>query len=118
MDVTQISAPTFKESSRPADTVNRGGAQRSATESGSHEKNARLHKACTDFEALILKQMLTMMRKNIPESGLMDNSPGHDMYQAMQDEQLAVKLAASGGMGLGERMYQQITGQITSSTGK
>ena len=113
MQIGQINGAAFKETAQAADTVRR---ENSAGNNAA--KDAKLRKACCDFEALVLNKMLTMMRSNVEESGLLDKSYGHEMYQAMQDEQLARRRAGAGGIGLADRMYMQVSGQLKTSTGK
>lgn len=78
-------------------------------------KEAKLRKSCKDFEAIILKQMLTTMRKSVPKSGLFNSSFADDIYQSMSDEELANNLAHNKGMGLGDTLYNQLSGQIKSA---
>ncbi|MDH4321107.1 MAG: rod-binding protein [Desulfobulbaceae bacterium] len=74
-------------------------------------KERELRKACHDFEAIMLKQMLDAMRKSVPKSGLLDNdSYANKMYQSMQDDELSQEMARGKGMGLGEVLYQQLSG--------
>lgn len=76
------------------------------------EKERGLRKACHDFEAIILKQMLDAMRKSIPKSGLLDGDGYADkMYQSMRDDEMAKEMARGKGMGLGEVLYKQLSGQ-------
>lgn len=70
---------------------------------------AQLEKACKDFEAIILNQMFSAMRKTVPEGGLFEKSFGEKIYQSMLDEELSKKIAHSKGMGLGELLFQQLT---------
>lgn len=86
--------------------------QKTAT-SADENKGQILEKACKDFEGIILKQMLTTMRKSIPESGLFNSSFATETYQSMSDDQLAQSLANSNrnGMGFGEALYRQLSGQ-------
>ncbi len=78
------------------------------------DKEAKLQKACKDFEAIFLKQMLTTMRKSIPKSGLFNDGFANDMYQSMADDQLAKDLSHEKGMGIGDVLYRQLSGQIKS----
>jgi flagellar protein FlgJ len=78
------------------------------------DKEAKLKKACNDFEAIFLKQMLTTMRKSVPKSGLFNDGFANDMYQSMADDQLARDLAHDSSMGIGDILYRQISGQIKS----
>lgn len=100
------------------DTVSRNIAKQKGSREQNAKENPQLKKACSDFEGLVLKQMLTLMRESVPKSGLFDNSDAHGMYQSLQDQQLASKMAESGGIGVADVMYKQLTGQIKSSTGK
>ena len=76
-------------------------------------KEEKLHKACADFEAIILRQMLKLMRDTVPKDGLMPQSYSTEMYQSMHDATLADNLAHGKGMGLGELLYRQLSGQVS-----
>ncbi|MEW6426961.1 MAG: rod-binding protein [Thermodesulfobacteriota bacterium] len=73
-----------------------------------------LKKACRDFEALLIEQMIATMRSSVPKGGLMDGGFAEEMLQPMQDERMAKELAEHGGFGLADAMYRQ----ITTRTGK
>jgi flagellar protein FlgJ len=68
----------------------------------------RLKKACTDFEALFIQQVLKFMRQAAPSKALLGNSPGTDLYQSLMDQELSNNLAKRSGIGLGEMLYRQI----------
>ncbi len=72
-------------------------------------KEKKLRKACHDFEALMLKQMLTTMRKSIPKDGILQGGYSSDMYQSMHDDALAQEMAKGRGMGLGDSLYRQLS---------
>jgi peptidoglycan hydrolase FlgJ len=74
-------------------------------------KDTKLRNACADFEAIMLRQLLSAMRKTVPQSGIINDSHAREMYQSMQDEQLANTMAHGKGMGFGEALYQQIARQ-------
>lgn len=73
-------------------------------------KENDLKKACTDFEAIILKQLLTAMRNTVPKGGLMDGGYAQEMYQSMYDEGLANDMASGKGIGLADALYKQLSG--------
>ena len=100
MEITNQTPFPIKKTSQTADTV----------------KEAKLHKACEDFEAIMIKQLQTTMRKSIPEGGIFDGGYAKDMFQNMQDDELAKKMASSGGMGIGEVLYNQISGINKTTT--
>lgn len=114
--MSHISSLSLKNFPQPADTIKKNTALEQTRVD--NKMNSKLKKACIDFEALILKQMLTQMRNTITKSDLLDNSYAHEMFQSMQDEQLADKLAQSGGIGLAQMMYLQAAGTIKTSTGR
>jgi len=72
---------------------------------------AKLKKACGDFESIFISQMLKEMRKSIPKSGLLDGGSQQDMYLSLFDEELSKSMAKRGGIGLGKILYQNITKQ-------
>ena len=72
-------------------------------------KEKKLRKACSDFEAIILQKMLTLMRDSVPKSGLFETSFAQDTYQSLHDQELAQQLAKGKGMGLGEKLYRDLT---------
>lgn len=93
MNIEQNTTTTLKGTAKPADTL----------------KEKKLRKACADFESIILQKMLGMMRESAPKSGLFEKSFAQDIYQSMHDEELAKQLAKGKGMGLGEKLYQDLS---------
>ena len=68
----------------------------------------KLKKACTDFEALFMAQMLKSMRQTIPETGFLGKGLGNDIYQGFMDQEVSQKLSQSKGLGLGKAIYRQM----------
>lgn len=97
MDIKPISIIGLKPQADMADNV----------------KEVKLQKACADFEAVILRQMLKLMRDTVPKDGLLTESYATEMYQGMHDAALADNLSQGKGMGLGELLYRQLSGQIS-----
>lgn len=69
--------------------------------------NAALEDVAAQFESIFLQQMLKSMRDATVKSELFDSSQ-MDTYQSMADQQLAVSLAESGGIGLARMMVEQM----------
>jgi flagellar protein FlgJ len=69
--------------------------------------NAALEEVASQFEAIFLQQMLKSMRDATMQSDLFDSSQ-MDTYQSMADQQMALQLAESGGMGLARMMVEQM----------
>ena len=74
----------------------------------------KLKKACSEFESLFLNYLLKSMRASVPEGGVIDQSEESKMFKAMLDEKLADEISASGGLGLGEILSQQLPAQNIS----
>jgi Rod binding domain-containing protein len=68
----------------------------------------RLKKACNDFEAMFIANMLKEMRKSIPKSGFLESSSGSDIYRSMMDQKVAEKIANDKGLGIGEMLFKQL----------
>ena len=77
---------------------------------GSHKDtwNGRLKTACTEFESIFITYMLKSMRKTVKESGILGKSSESEIFYSMFDEKLAQGIATSGGIGLGEMLYQDL----------
>lgn len=69
----------------------------------------KLRKACADFESLFLNYMLKSMRASVPEGGITEQSEEGKMFQSMFDENLANEISSSGGLGLGDILFKQLS---------
>lgn len=67
-----------------------------------------LKKAAEDFESLFLQQMLSAMRKTIPESDLFGDRKAEEMFETMLDEEMSKNMAKAGGIGLSDMIYEQM----------
>jgi flagellar protein FlgJ len=68
----------------------------------------KLKKACRDFEAIFIQQMLKAMRQTVPESELFGKGPEKDIFQSLFDEEWIRSLAQQGGLGIGKMLYRQV----------
>ena len=66
-----------------------------------------LRKAANEFEVLFMQQVMKSMRNNSFDAGLVQKSEGEKVFESMLDEQYAKLSTQSGGLGLGEIIYQQ-----------
>jgi peptidoglycan hydrolase FlgJ len=71
-----------------------------------------LRESCREFEAIFIQQMYQAMRKNIPNDGLLPRDNATQIYQDMLDTQMARETAKGKGIGLGEKMYNQMKATI------
>jgi flagellar protein FlgJ len=70
----------------------------------------KLKRTCQDFEALFIYKLLERMRATVPKEGYL-HSAQEDVYQSICDQQVATALSRGKGMGLGEVLYRQLSGQ-------
>jgi len=87
----------------------------SAKEPTSVERR-RLAEVCRQFEAVFLEEILKGLRKTVPKDdgcaagGASDSAS--DLRLGMADQQMALHLAGSGGIGLARMLYEQLVKQM------
>jgi len=72
------------------------------------QRDAKLWKACREFEALLFQQMLAAMRKTLPHSGLLDGGFASDVQASMMDQAVAQAAARQAPLGIAAAMYRQL----------
>lgn len=65
--------------------------------------------AAQQFEALFVQMMLKSMRDAVPDGGLF-GSNNMQTYQEMHDQQIALDISRSGGLGLAKMIEAQLQG--------
>jgi peptidoglycan hydrolase FlgJ len=73
------------------------------------DKSSELYKACEDFESILIKQMLDVMRKTVPKDALLDGGIGQDLYEDMLYGKYAEQMAKSSSLGLARMIYEQVS---------
>lgn len=71
-------------------------------------EHARLRWAAEQLESLLLYELLKSARGTVMKTGLLD-SQATKMFEDMLDEERAAQMARSGGMGLAELIYEQMS---------
>ena len=85
-----------------------GGVAKAATA----ENDKKIKKACSDFEAMLVHQLLKAMRQTVPKGGLLESSHAKDNYEMLLDQKIADEIVRKGqGLGLQTVLYKQITRQ-------
>jgi peptidoglycan hydrolase FlgJ len=73
------------------------------------DKKSELFKACQDFEAIFIKQMLDVMRKTVhKQDDLLNGGMSQDIYEGMLYDEYAKKMAETGQFGLSDMIYKQL----------
>src|SRR4051794_5226307 len=68
-----------------------------------------LREATQQFESLFISQLMKSMRDTVPQSHLMGSGSGQQLFREMLDQELAGRVAESGGIGIGEMLYRQLS---------
>lgn len=71
--------------------------------------DSTLTEVAQQFEALFVQMMLKSMRDAVPQGGLFD-SDSMGLYQEMHDQQIALDISRSGGLGLANMIEAQMQG--------
>ena len=90
------------------------GLKKRLSNAPSQEK--QLKKACQDFEAVFISKLWQQMRATVPKEGYL-HSKDEEMYNSMFDKEFSEKMAQSGGIGLGDMMFNQLKKKL-AATGK
>ncbi|OAG28587.1 rod-binding protein [Thermodesulfatator autotrophicus] len=72
------------------------------------DREAALRKACQEFEAVFLYQILKGLKKTIPEGGLVPKSFQREMYEDFFYQEVSRRLAQKG-TGLSEMLYRELS---------
>ncbi|PKK91825.1 MAG: hypothetical protein CVV64_03795 [Candidatus Wallbacteria bacterium HGW-Wallbacteria-1] len=83
----------------------------------SGSENTRLREVSREFESIFVNQMLKAMRKTVMKTGMMDGGTGEEVFTEMLDTEYSKSLAASGGFGLAEMIYKQLSRDQIGSVG-
>lgn len=76
---------------------------------------AKLKKACQDFEAVFIGQIWKQMRASVPKEGML-NSKEQESYLSMFDQELSLKMARSGGIGLSDMLYANLSERLVNAS--
>jgi len=79
-------------------------------ESGGKD-DSKLKEASQGFETIFISKLWEQMRQSVPKEGYL-HSREEDMYLSMFDRELAQKMSESGGIGLGQMLYDELKDQL------
>lgn len=69
----------------------------------------KLYNTCKEMESILVKQMLTAMKKNVNKSGLIDGGFAEEIFEDMLFNQYAFKMSQNTRLGIAEAMYKQLS---------
>jgi len=73
------------------------------------EDPQKLMEVCREFESIFVNMILKQGRSGIGEDGLTEKSYAREMFEEMQDENLAQSMAKGQGVGLAQELYKQLS---------
>jgi flagellar protein FlgJ len=79
------------------------------------DKDKKLRDACQKFEAVFISKLWKEMRNTVPKEGYM-HSKHEDKYLSMFDREFAEKMSASGGIGLADMIYEQLSEKLKNAS--
>ena len=74
----------------------------------------QLRRVATEFEAVVLAQLLSGLRKTVPKGGLFGQSASEEIFQSMLDSELARVTAERSPFGLADAMVKRFAGEPTA----
>lgn len=86
-----------------------GNAKASSHKNG-QEKDPALWEVSLKFEAMLMQQMMSAMRKTVPQDGVISSGFANEMYTSMFDQAVAETSSKTGSMGIAESIYRQMSG--------
>lgn len=88
---------------------------RTGPQAGKGQDEAKLRKVCQDFEAVFIGQIWKQMRSSVPKDGML-HSKEEESYLSMFDQELSVKMAQSGGIGLSDMLYSSLSERLLNAS--
>jgi len=67
-----------------------------------------LDKAATEFEAMLLQEMLKSMWKNVPSEGMLSGSREEELYRDMLNEAMAANISENQSIGIKEVILREM----------
>lgn len=106
-------------SARATDQRPVGAAANSASSDAAHagrrtqkvDRKSELYEQCRALESFVVKAMLDSMRKTVEKSEFTDGGFAGDMYEDMLYDQYSDMLTKTGGFGLADQVYLELTNQ-------
>lgn len=79
------------------------------------DADTQLRWAAEQMEALLIHELLKSMRRTVMKTGMLDG-PGVQLFEEMLDEERSKEMAATGGLGLAQLIYEQMAPHVSPSS--
>lgn len=90
------------------------GVHHVVNEAATSKQDKELKKACKGFEAMFLAMMYRQMRETVPKDTLFGESNAMNIFKDYRDTEMMKQVADSGGIGLADMLYKQLSPQIAA----
>ncbi len=77
------------------------------------EKSAKLRETCESFESIFIQKMWQQMRATLPQENPLVGKE-EKFWQSMYDQEFSKHMAKSGGIGLADMMYEQLSENLVN----
>lgn len=75
--------------------------------SKSVSEQKKIEEAAQGFESMFVNMLISQMRKTIPDSELLENGPGRQMFEEMFDQEISKKISERGGIGIADAVKRE-----------
>ena len=69
----------------------------------------KVKQACSDFEAIFIKQMLDSMRNTVEKTSLLGGGMAEDIFEDMIYDEYAKKMSKTSDFGIKDMLYRQLS---------
>ncbi len=79
------------------------------------DSSQKLRQACEKFEAVFISKLWKEMKSTVKKEGYL-HSKQEDQYMSMFDREFAEKMSKSGGIGLADMIYDQLSEKLKETS--
>jgi peptidoglycan hydrolase FlgJ len=119
MDIGKINNSTLgslsnNTAAQTADKVSDDSFEKQLKAAVASKDDKALKSVCQQFEGIMLNMVYKGMKATIDKSDLMEEDPGTEIFQSMQDDNMMEEASKTGTFGLAESLYKQLSKQLGS----
>lgn len=78
------------------------------------EQKGQMKKVAQGFESIFVNQLISEMRKSVPQGGMVPQSHAEKVYRSMLDNEYAAKLSETDQLGVARMVYEQLLRTVSS----
>ena len=82
----------------------------------SFARREKLKRACEDFEALFIYQLLKAMRSTLPKDKYLGGGIGQGVFFSLLDQHLSQKISQAEPLGIAQMLYRKLRQQVVRSS--